>query len=82
MVRNLRTQGGVSDFIADIIPSSQLRISTLVNDNIEINTTKVTIESNSYIVCSIDHTANMKLYKHLQTTFLQYSKKVILRNVM
>ena len=53
LVRNIRTQGGVSVFVANSIKSLQIKELTILNDNIEINTLRITFNSSSYIICTI-----------------------------
>ena len=53
LVRNVRAHGGVSIFISNKIESSQLKELTVINDNIEINTTRVSIDSITYVICAI-----------------------------
>lgn len=53
LVRNTRTQGGVTVFVSDDVESAQVKNLSFVNDNIEINTIKTNINSVSYILCAI-----------------------------
>lgn len=53
LVRHTRSRGGVSVFISNNIQSMQINELTIVNDNIEINTTRITINSATYILCTI-----------------------------
>ena len=53
LVRTIRPQGGVSVYISNNIQSTQIKELTLINDNIEMNTTKITIDSNSFVIIAI-----------------------------
>ena len=52
-VRSTRPHGGVTVFVSNHLQSEQLSDLTLINDNIEINTIKITLHSIPYIICAI-----------------------------
>ena len=53
LIRTNRAHGGVSSFISSSLQSEQLQELTYINDNIDINTVNITLNSLSFIVCAI-----------------------------
>ncbi len=53
LVRTNRAHGGVTIFISNNLQSEQVQDFTLTNNNIEINTVKVTSQSLSILICAI-----------------------------
>ena len=53
LVRSNRVHGGVTVFISNKLLSEQLNDLTLINDQIEINSIKITSNTTSIIVCAV-----------------------------
>ena len=53
LVRNARARGGVSIYVTNLISSEQLDSLTFINDQIEINTVKITTHSFNFLVCAV-----------------------------
>ena len=53
LTRNIRPHGGVSVFVSDKLHSEQSCTLTFVNENIEINTVKVTFDSQQFTICTV-----------------------------
>ncbi len=86
ITRDHKLHGGISVFISNHLESEQLHEITFINENIEINTVKITTNLTSYILCTIyrphsKHT-NVEEFTNTLYTILQNdiikNKKVII----
>ena len=53
LVRNARARGGVTVYVTNLFNSEQIDNLTLINDQIEINTVKITPLSLNFLVCAV-----------------------------
>ena len=53
LVSIMRAHGGVSVYVSNKLESSQIKKSSFINEQIEINSVKITYGSKSYVVCGL-----------------------------
>ena len=78
ITRNSKPHGGVSVFISKEFQSEQIQDLTVINENIEINTVKITTNFTSYFVCTIyrPHSKHINVEEFTNTLFTLLNNRI------
>lgn len=79
LTRNIRPHGGVSVFISNELQSEQIHDLTIIHENLEINTVKITTNSTSYFICAIyrPHSKHINVQEFTNTLCTLLQKDII-----